>query len=180
MERMDIVKQIEASILEMERENLSTEDILERLGKPKDLAKAYLGDLLSKESGFSWKKFLIICAFYSSVGFSGLFIIPCLIVIAPTFMVCGIMSVIAGIVKIIDSLFHLGIPYMEYVDISLTGIVELNPFVELIGTLIIGGLLYLIGQSSWKLLIYYCQKVSQVKNHLAIFLNILIKRKKHN
>ena len=51
-ERVDIVKEIKSSILEMESDNLTTEQILDRLGKPKDLAKAYLGDLLSKESGF--------------------------------------------------------------------------------------------------------------------------------
>lgn len=51
-ERVDIVKEIKGSILEMESENLSTEQILTRLGKPKDLAKAYLGDLLAKENGY--------------------------------------------------------------------------------------------------------------------------------
>ena len=33
-ERVDIVKEIKGSILEMESENLSTEQILTRLGKP--------------------------------------------------------------------------------------------------------------------------------------------------
>ena len=47
LERVDIVKEIKGSILEMENENLSTEQILERLGSPKELAKAYLGDLIS-------------------------------------------------------------------------------------------------------------------------------------
>ena len=69
-ERIDIVKEIKGSILEMEGEKLTTEQILDRLGKPKDLARAYLGDLLSKESKFSWNRFLIVCAFYSLVGFS--------------------------------------------------------------------------------------------------------------
>ena len=46
-ERVDIVKEIKSSILEMEGDNLTTEQILSRLGRPKDLAKAYLGDLLS-------------------------------------------------------------------------------------------------------------------------------------
>lgn len=88
-ERVDIVKEIKGSILEMESENLSTEQILTRLGKPKDLAKAYLGDLLAKENGFSWNRFLTVCAFYSLVGFSGLFVIPVLVIVAPTFILCG-------------------------------------------------------------------------------------------
>ena len=38
-------------MLEMEGDNLSTEQILDRLGKSQDLAKAYLGDLLSAQCG---------------------------------------------------------------------------------------------------------------------------------
>lgn len=64
-ERVDIVKEIKGSILEMESENLSTEQILTRLGKPKDLAKAYLGDLLAKENNFSWNRFLTVGAMVS-------------------------------------------------------------------------------------------------------------------
>ena len=57
-ERVDIVKEIKSSILEMESDNLTAEQILDRLGKPKDLAKAYLGVLLSNGSGFCWYRFL--------------------------------------------------------------------------------------------------------------------------
>ena len=114
-ERIDIVKEIKGSILEMEGEKLTTEQILDRLGKPKDLARAYLGDLLSKESKFSWNRFLIVCAFYSLVGFSGLFVIPCLAIVAPTFIVCGIVTPVLGIVKLVDYLLHLNIPFVEYI-----------------------------------------------------------------
>ena len=56
-ERVDIVKEIKSSILEMESDNLTTEQILDRLGKPKDLAKAYLGDLLSKKADLAGTDF---------------------------------------------------------------------------------------------------------------------------
>ena len=107
-ERVDIVKEIKSSILEMESDNLTAEQILDRLGKPKDLAKAYLGDLLSKGSGFSWNRFLTVCAFYSIVGFSGMFVIPCLAIMAPVFIVCGIASPLLMAVKMIDYIlsFH--------------------------------------------------------------------------
>ena len=114
-ERVDIVKEIKGSILEMESENLSTEQILTRLGKPKDLAKAYLGDLLAKENGFSWNRFLTVCAFYSLVGFSGLFVIPVLVIVAPTFILCGVASAVLGIIKLVDYLLHLNIPYVDYI-----------------------------------------------------------------
>ena len=44
-ERVDIVKEIKGSMIEMENEGMSDEQILERLGDGKELAKAYLGDL---------------------------------------------------------------------------------------------------------------------------------------
>ena len=166
-ERVDIVKEIKSSILEMENDNLTTEQILERLGKPKDLAKAYLSDLLSKESGFSLKRLLIVCAFYSIVGFSGMIIIPCLAIMAPVFIFCGIVSPLLMAVKMIDYILNLGLPYMENMGV-LTGLVELNPIAEFTVTLIIGILLFLAGRGCWKLLVNYCKKVSEKKSDLCI------------
>lgn len=42
-ERVDIVKEVKASMQEMQAEGLSSEQILARLGDAKDLARAYLG-----------------------------------------------------------------------------------------------------------------------------------------
>ena len=151
-ERVDIVKEIKSSILEMEGDNLTTEQILDRLGKSKDLAKAYLGDLLSKGSGFSWNRFLTVCAFYSIVGFSGMFVIPCLAIMAPVFIVCGIASPLLMAVKMIDYILNLGLPYMENMGVF-TGLVELNPIAEFVVALVIGVLLFLAGRGCWKLLV---------------------------
>lgn len=166
--RVDIVKEIKGSIIEMEQDNLSTEQILDRLGNPKDLAKAYLGDLLANGTGFSWNRLLTVCAFYSIVGFSGMFVIPCLAIIAPTFIVCGVVAPILGAIKMINYIFHLGLPYVENIGIVLTGIIELNPIGEFIGALIIGVLLYYAERGSWKLLISYCKRVSKTKKELSI------------
>ena len=169
-ERVDIVKEIKSSILEMESDNLTTEQILDRLGKPKDLAKAYLGDLLSKGSGFSWNRFLTVCAFYSIVGFSGMFVIPCLAIMAPVFIVCGIASPLLMAVKMIDYILNLGLPYMENMENMgvFTGLVELNPIAEFVVVLVIGVLLFLAGRGCWKLLVNYCKKVSKTKSDLSI------------
>ena len=169
-ERVDIVKEIKSSILEMESDNLTTEQILDRLGKPKDLAKAYLGDLLSKGSGFSWNRFLTVCAFYSIVGFSGMFVIPCLAIMAPVFIVCGIASPLLMAVKMIDYILNLGLPYMENMENMgvFTGLVELNPIAEFVVDLVIGVLLFLAGRGCWKLLVNYCKKVSKTKSDLSI------------
>lgn len=167
-ERIDIVKEIKGSMIEMENENLSEEQILERLGKPEDLARAYLGDLLANGTGFSWNRFLTVCAFYSIVGFSGMFIIPSLAIIAPTFIVCGILAPVLGAIKMINYVLNLGLPYVENIGIVLAGIVELNPVVEFFASVIIGALIYFAGRGAWKLLVAYCKKIGSTKRNLSV------------
>ena len=89
-ERVDIVKEIKSSMIEMENEQLSPQEIIDRLGAPKELARSYLGDLITSKKGVSWNKFLCLCAFYSLVGLSGVIIIPALAIIAPVFIGCAL------------------------------------------------------------------------------------------
>ena len=51
-ERVDIVKEIKSEILELQGDGKTAEQITERLGNPKELAKAYLGDLIAKSNFF--------------------------------------------------------------------------------------------------------------------------------
>lgn len=168
-ERVDIVKEIKGSMLEMEQENISAEEILERLGPPKDMARAYLGDLLAKESGFSMKSFLVACAFYSVVGISGMFIIPTLAIVAPAFIFVGILSPLAMAVKMVDYIFHLGIPYVENVGVfSVNGVSVMNPIGEFFVALLVGVCLCLLGKGAWRLLKFYCVKVGRTKRDLSV------------
>lgn len=166
-ERVDIIKEIKSEMQELQNNGVPAGKIIERLGEPKDLAKAYLGDLLSKESRFSWNRFLIVCAFYSLVGFSGMIVIPCLGIIAPAFIVCGIIAPVLGAVKMIDYLFSLHIPYVENIGIFLDGVVTFHPVVEFIISLVIGVLIYLAGRGAWKLLVLYCRKISKTAGRLS-------------
>lgn len=155
-ERVDIVKEIKGSILEMESDNLSTEQILDRLGKPKDLAKAYLGDLLSKESGFSWNRFLTVCAFYSIVGFSGMIVIPCLAIIAPVFMVCGIASPISTGNKN-DGLYFSSWPAFCRTDGCIYRYHRIKSYHGIWYSPCDWRVVISDGRASWKLLVYYCK-----------------------
>ena len=166
-ERIDIVKEIKGSIIEMEQENLSTEQILDKLGNPKDLAKAYLGDLLANGAGFSWNRFLTVCAFYSIVGFSGMVVIPCLVIIAPVFIACGVITPLLGVIKLVDSLLNLNLPYVEQIGFQLSSTI-VSPVPVFFLSIIMGIILYLIGRGSWRLLVYYCKKVSNTKKDLSI------------
>ncbi len=66
-----------------------------------------------------------------------------------------------------DSPCSFGLPFVEQMGVF-TGIIELNPIMEFGIALVIGVLLYLAGRASWKLLVYYCKKVSKTKADLAI------------
>lgn len=150
-ERVDIVKEIKSEILELQGDGKTSEEIIERLGNPKELAKAYLGDLIAKSSSFSWNRVLAICAYYSLASLSGLIVIPVLAICAPVFIVCAIATPILGAVKLIDALLNLGIPYASYIGIS--GIQ--NPAIVFVLSIVMGVVLYLIGRGCWKLLVYY-------------------------
>lgn len=167
-ERVDIIKEIKSEMQELQGNGIPAEQIIERLGNPKDLAKAYLGDLLSKESRFSWNRFLIVYSFYSLVGFSGMFVLPCLGVIAIGFIVCGIATPILIAVKMIDHVFALGIPYMENFGVWVGGSTALNPGAEFIISLVVGTLLCWGGLCAWKLLLLYCRKVSKAASSLSV------------
>lgn len=163
-ERVDIVKEIKSEILELQGDGKTAEQITERLGNPKELAKAYLGDLIAKSNSFSWNRVLAICAYYSIASLSGLIVIPVLAICSPVFIICAIATPIMGSVKLIVSLLNLGIPYANYIGIS--GIE--NPVAVFIISIVMGVVLYLIGRGCWKLLVYYIKGVSKAKQHLEI------------
>ena len=75
-ERVDIVKEIKSEMLELQASGTSTEQIIERLGNPKELARAYLGEAVAKNNGFNWRRLSAVIAFYSLAGIGGMFVLP--------------------------------------------------------------------------------------------------------
>lgn len=167
-ERTDILKEIKSGICELQNSGKNPDEIIERLGKPEDLAKAYLADILSEEKGFSWNKFLLVCAFYSAAGISGMFVVPCLAFIAPVFIFMGIAMPFLGVIKIADRIFNLNIPYIASMRIVFFDTEILNPALLFFITIIIGVLLYLAGRGAWKLLLLYCKKTGSIKRKLSV------------
>lgn len=166
-ERADIVKEIKSTMLEMESEQMSSKQILDRLGSPKDLAKAYLKDLLVKEKRCSVKRFLILWAFYTAAGFSGMVVIPVLAVIAPVFLLCGIAAPVLSAVKMFDYLLNLQIPFIQNMQIVFYGIIDLNPVAEFFCSAFFGILLFFLGRGAWKLLLLFLEKLSHTKKSLS-------------
>ncbi|MCM1046920.1 MAG: DUF1700 domain-containing protein [Clostridiales bacterium] len=163
-ERVDIVKEIKSEILELQNSGKTAEEIIERLGDAKELAKAYLGDLIANSNSFSRNRILALCAYYSLASISGLIVIPTLAICAPVFILCAIITPILGTVKLVEVLFNMGIPYADH--ITVIGVE--NPYAVFILCIIIGVILYLIGLGCWKLLIYYIKGVGKAKQHLSV------------
>ena len=62
-ERVDIVQEIKSQILELQQAGKTDREIGERLGDPRALARAYLGDLITEKNTFSWGRVLALCAY---------------------------------------------------------------------------------------------------------------------
>ena len=75
-ERVDIVQEIKSEMLELLNDGFLPEQILQRLGTPKELAKAYLGENIVKGAGFGWRRVSAVIAFYSLAGIGGMFVLP--------------------------------------------------------------------------------------------------------
>lgn len=161
-ERVDIVKEMQSEILELEHNGVAPAQIIERLGNPKELAKAYLGESISKNSHFSWHKLSTIIAFYSLAGLSGMFILPFTSICGIAFIFAAALCPIAGIIKYIAYLLgydlaQIGIQINSYA-MSATAFLPIS--------ILIGILLFLIGWFFWKLTILTIKTMSSGKKKL--------------
>ena len=78
-ERIDVVKELKSYIEELlNKDNKTPLEIINQLGSPKELAKGYLSDVISKNSTYSLRKFMMIISFYGLTGLSGMFLLPLL------------------------------------------------------------------------------------------------------
>lgn len=163
-ERVDIVKEIKSEMLELQAEGKTAEEVVARLGKPGELAKAYLSDLITKDTSFSWTRVLALCAYYSAAGLSGMFVIPTLIICAPVFMMCGMVAPLLGAVKLVDTVLRLGIPGVQYIGVAGVN----NPVLVFALCVVFGVALFLAGYGCWRLLVLYIKGMGRVKTGLSL------------
>ena len=164
VERVDIVQEIKSEMQELQGIGQTPEQIIHRLGAPRELARAYLGDMIAKSKRFSWGTVLAICAYYSLAGLSGLVVIPTLGICVPAFLITGIAVPLLGTVKLANDLLRLHIPYAEYITVA--GIN--NPALAFLLCLIMGAALFGLGYGCWKLLLGYIKLVSKVRRSLSV------------
>lgn len=162
-ERTDMIQEIKSEIAELEASGVSTEDILARLGDPKVLAGAYLGETITKSKAFSWKKLCAVAAFYSYAGLGGIFLLPLTSIAAVTFMLCGVLCPLAGLVKLVAFWFGFEIPQIAFtVGAYAASAPAMFPI-----TISVGSLIFLLGWLCWKLTVWFIRSVSSQKRKVS-------------
>lgn len=162
-ERADIINEIKSEMLELQtQKGMSSEEILERLGTPRELAKAYLGESLVKNNAFSFRKLIIVYGFYGFVGFTGMFVLPICSVLSVGLMFCGVIAPVAGVVKFVGSLIGMNIPWVVFQFGDYTA----PAYMAFPLSVVMGVLLFLAGRGTWKLMLLYIQTVSVGKRKL--------------
>lgn len=103
--------------------------------------------------------------FYLVVSFSGIFILPCLGIVAPTFILCAALLPIGALIDFFALLFTgSDIPQITFQ----MGNVYLHPAVAIPISIIFSILLFIIGMYTWKLLMKYIKFVSDKRKQLYI------------
>ena len=164
-ERIDIIKELKSYIEELQVNNtLSAKDILQKLDSPKELAAGYLGDKITMGSSFNLKKVLMVFSFYSLTALSGMFVIPCGTVFAGGLMICSIVAPIAAAIKLLGFFLGFEVPFVMFQF----GSYELHPLLTLPITIVLSILFFLLGRLTWKAVIGYIRKTSNVKRKLNV------------
>lgn len=163
-ERADIINEIKSEIQELEaKDKLSPEQIIERLGNPKELAGAYLGQSITQNNHFSIRKLGTIIIFYSLAGLGSVFILPFTSIVGVTFMLCGVIVPICGIVKMLGALVGIDTPFIMFQFGTYTA----PPAVAFLLSILLGILFFLAGKFFWKLTIRYIQMISSRKKRIG-------------
>lgn len=162
-ERIDVIKELKSSIEELQiNEGLDADQILGRLGSPKELAAGYLGEKISMGGSFSLQKLKMLISFYGLASLGGMFVIPCGTVLAGGLMFCGFIAPIAGLIKAVGFLLGFEVPFVSFNF----GSFQMHPLPTFPCSVIMGILLYLLGKKIWKGVTGYIRKVSAVKRTL--------------
>lgn len=162
-ERVDIVKEIKSEMLELQNEGKTPQEILERLGNAKELARAYLGESIAKGRGFSWRRLSAVIAFYSMAGAVGVCVLPVTSICAAAFLLSGALCPLAGVVKFVGALLGFEMPY---IGIQL-GSYSAGPGLVLVLSVVIGAIMMAAGWLLWKLTVWMIRSMALGHKKLA-------------
>lgn len=162
-ERVDIVKEIKSELLELEAQGLGPEEIVSRLGGPRELAAAYLSDAIVKNPRFSFRRLGAVAAFYSLAGLGGMIVLPATSIMAVTFLLCGAVLPAVGLLSFLASLVGIEVPWV----VMQLGGWTAPPALAFLISAVVGLLLLLAGWGMWKLTVRFVRLVGEKRRSLA-------------
>lgn len=156
-ERIDIVAEIKSQMSELKNNGKTSGEIIARLGNPRELATAYLGEAISKNSAFSWRKLGSIFAYYTLAGAIWTFLLPLTSILGITLMGCGFVIPIAGCIKFIGFLFGYDISNIQFT----IGTFSANAITFLPISILFGIASFFIGKFLWIATIQIIKRLSK-------------------
>lgn len=165
-EQEDIIKELQATIMEMQQKGIHEEEIIQRLGTPTNMAKAYLADLLVKEK-FSWRKCVMYFTFYTMTGFFSIMIIPIVLLLMLHFGITSITNLVLSLFKLLDSLFAWHTEFASHLTFQMLGL-TLSPFIGFIASIVYVGVAIWMIQICSKGLEMYFETLRSLKNEMKI------------
>lgn len=152
-ERLDAIREIDSTIADGLADGLSEAAILNRLGDPVRLARAYQSDyLLLREWKAPLKKIWHLLSFYSTTGLLSAMIVPLLATIAYGFGIVALTAPIAGLLRTFGA---------SWISMSLLSENDVPAIWSLPYSLVIALLLGAIAYGTHRLLFRYFRFVSK-------------------
>lgn len=156
VERKDIIDEIQNHIVEIHiREKKDLEQIISQMEAPEDLARAYVGEMVSKQSAFNLKGVFRVLSYYNLSGISGMIMIPILAIVGGVFYISAYVVLLGGVLKWSFSMFGIDIPFIIF------RIGKLPDIFILPIALLVSACLYVLGKVVWRLLRGYLREVSK-------------------
>ena len=121
--------------------DFSANEIVDRLGDPKKLAQAYLGETITETKGISFRKIGAMIAFYSMAGLGGIIILPVTGITSIALILSGILCPLCGLAKLLASFVGYDMPFIGF---RLGGF-SASPALTLILSIIVGLVFAAIG-----------------------------------
>ena len=161
-ERVDIVQEIRSEMLELTGRGLSPREITARLGAPKELAAAYLRDVIVKNPRFSWRRLGAVAAFYSLAGLGGMIVLPVTSITSVVFFLCGALLPAAALLSLAASLVGVETPWV----VMQLGSWTAPPLMAFPIAVAMGLLLLLAGRGLWKVTVGFVQMLGEKRRSL--------------
>ncbi len=149
-DRNEILKEIRNHIYEAINRREPEQTILARLGSPLKLAQSYVNAYKLNYGNFSIKYFLSMMSFYFSAGMTGIFVVPTLFLISIFFPIIAAVVLVYSVIGL----------FFDIPGVISLGFVTFTGFPQLIASIIVSPILFIIGVQCWRSLKKYLLYIS--------------------